>query len=227
MRFCLLGLRPAIDHGGVTHLRRSILACGLVLGLAGISTAAAAATGSNFGRASHGRSSARAKGHTAARSRTRMRMLRYWHRRIRTSRSGTRHWLQVMRGRPPQGHPRSLQSHPRRPLRSVSVGRLQELARQWRRREHTVWLKASHPPDLAAWLCIHRYEGSWADSGAPYWGGLQMNLSFQATYGGWLLRHKGTADHWSPLEQIWTAVRAWRVRGFSPWASTARACGNF
>ena len=30
-----------------------------------------------------------------------------------------------------------------------------------------------------------------------------MDLSFQQTYGGWLLSHKGTADHWSPLEQIW------------------------
>ena len=35
-----------------------------------------------------------------------------------------------------------------------------------------------------------------------------MDLSFQQTYGGWLFRHKGTADHWSPLEQIWVAVRA-------------------
>jgi hypothetical protein len=52
-----------------------------------------------------------------------------------------------------------------------------------------------------------------------------MDLSFQERYGGWLLRHKGTADHWSPLEQIWVAVRAARVRGFSPWPNTARYCG--
>ncbi len=32
-----------------------------------------------------------------------------------------------------------------------------------------------------------------------------MDLSFQQAYGGWLLHHKGTADHWSPLEQIWVA----------------------
>jgi len=74
-------------------------------------------------------------------------------------------------------------------------------------------------------MCIHRYEGSWTDGGGPYWGGLQMDYSFQATYGAWLLRHRGTADHWSPLEQIWVAVRAWRVRGFSPWPSTASYCG--
>ena len=98
-------------------------------------------------------------------------------------------------------------------------------ARIWRHREHAAWWRANHPPDFAGWLCIHHYEGSWTDAGGPYWGGLQMNLSFQATYGGWLLRHKGTADHWSPLEQVWVAVRASRVRGFSPWPNTAHYCG--
>jgi hypothetical protein len=76
-------------------------------------------------------------------------------------------------------------------------------------------------------MCIHHYEGSWTDSGGPYWGGLQMDLGFQSTYGGWLLRHKGTADHWSPMEQIWVAVRAARSRGFSPWPNTARYCGVY
>ena len=52
-----------------------------------------------------------------------------------------------------------------------------------------------------------------------------MDLSFQEEYGGWLLRTKGTADRWTPLEQIWVAVRAWRSRGFSPWPTTARECG--
>ena len=78
---------------------------------------------------------------------------------------------------------------------------------------------------MRGWLCIHHYEGSWSDTGSPYWGGLQMDYSFQSTYGGWLLRHKGTADHWSPLEQIWVAVRASHSRGFSPWPNTARYCG--
>ena len=77
------------------------------------------------------------------------------------------------------------------------------------------------PPHLANWLCIHRYEGSWPDPGAPYYGGLQMDLPFQQAYGAWLLRHKGTANHWTPLEQIWTAERARRARGFYPWPNTA------
>ena len=97
--------------------------------------------------------------------------------------------------------------------------------RFWRRHARYVRRLAVRPPHKRGWLCIHHFEGSWRDSGDPYWGGLQMDLSFQETYGGWLLQHKGTADHWSPLEQIWVAVRAWRVRGFSPWPNTAHYCG--
>ena len=37
----------------------------------------------------------------------------------------------------------------------------------------------------------------------------------------------GTANHWAPLAQIWAGVRAWRVRGFEPWANTAHACGVY
>ncbi len=154
---------------------------------------------------------------TAAHARTQTMV--YWARHVRSSRAGTRRWLTVIRGRPPRA------TAPTRSLEAHSLPRLRQLARSWHRREHLAWRRASHPPDLAAWLCIHRYEGSWLDASGPYWGGLQMDLSFQETYGGWLLRHRGTADHWSPLEQIWAAVRAWRVRGFTPWPATARYCG--
>jgi hypothetical protein len=135
-------------------------------------------------------------------------------------RADTQHWLTVMRGRPPASGSRSLAARP-------SLTRLRQLERRWRHRAHRTWWRATHPPAFRGWLCIHRYEGSWADSGSPYWGGLQMDLSFQQTYGGWLLRHKGTADHWSPLEQIWVAVRASHSRGFSPWPNTARDCGLY
>ena len=70
------------------------------------------------------------------------------------------------------------------------------------------------------------YEGAWSDSGSPYYGGLQMDISFQASYGGPLLATKGTAENWTPLEQMWVAERAYRSgRGFYPWPNTARACG--
>jgi hypothetical protein len=95
----------------------------------------------------------------------------------------------------------------------------------WRGRARLAHRRASNPPLLDAWMCIHRFEGAWNDPGAPYWGGLQMNMAFQAAYGRELLRSKGTADRWTPLEQIWVAIRAHRTRGFYPWPNTARACG--
>ena len=74
-------------------------------------------------------------------------------------------------------------------------------------------------------LCVHHYEGAWNDSGAPYYGGLQMDWNFQHTYGGWILRHHGTADHWRPVTQILVAYRGWKDRGWNPWPKTARLCG--
>jgi hypothetical protein len=142
-----------------------------------------------------------------------------WRRRIRRFRADVRHWVTVMRGRPPANVSRRLATR--------SLPRLRQLARRWHHRARRAWWHAKHPPELRDWLCIHRYEGSWSDPGSPYWGGLQMDLSFQETYGAWLLRHKGTAENWSPLEQIWVAVRASRTRGFSPWPSTARYCGVY
>ena len=98
--------------------------------------------------------------------------------------------------------------------------------RHWARKAYWARWHAHRPPHLGAWLCIHRYEGSWQDPYAPYYGGLQMDLSFQRQYASGLLRRKGTADHWTRFEQIWVAVRAYRAgRGFYPWPMTARYCG--
>ena len=86
--------------------------------------------------------------------------------------------------------------------------------------------QALSPPHKRQWLCIHRYEASWhAHTGNGYYGGLQMDLDFQRFYAAWLLREKGTADHWTPLEQMWVAERAHRDSGFWPWPNTARMCG--
>ena len=95
----------------------------------------------------------------------------------------------------------------------------------WKKRAKQAWRKAQRPPHYDEWLCIHHYEGSWVDPNAPYYGGLQMDESFQRTYGGRLLDEKGTADNWSPLEQMWVAERAHASgRGFYPWPNTARFC---
>ena len=96
----------------------------------------------------------------------------------------------------------------------------------WHHRAKRARRRAARPPHKAGWLCIHRYEGRWNDPDAPYYGGLQMDIGFQRTYGRHLLRRKGTADHWTPLEQMWVAERAHRSgRGYYPWPNTARACG--
>jgi hypothetical protein len=96
----------------------------------------------------------------------------------------------------------------------------------WRRLAARTKRRAQNPPHKREWLCIHRFEGAWSDPGAPYYGGLQMDIVFQRQYGRFLLRRKGTADHWSPREQMWTAEKALRAgRGFYPWPLTARWCG--
>jgi hypothetical protein len=113
-----------------------------------------------------------------------------------------------------------------RDLRTMRMADVEQAVELWRRRAARASAAAHHPPNLGAWLCIHRFEGSWTDGGAPYYGGLQMDVGFMSRYGGWLLRTKGTADHWTPLEQIWTAEKARRSgRGFWPWPNTARMCG--
>ena len=87
------------------------------------------------------------------------------------------------------------------------------------------WL-ATHPPHKRAWLCIHRFEGSWSDSGDPYWGGLQMDRGFMETYAPKELLRRGWANRWTPLEQMWVAERAHGSgRGYSPWPNTAHYCG--
>lgn len=86
---------------------------------------------------------------------------------------------------------------------------------------------------VRAFLCIHYNprtgsgEGSWtANTGNGYYGGLQMDYSFMRSYGARLLASKGTADRWTPAEQIAVAIAAYRSgRGFYPWPNTARACG--
>jgi hypothetical protein len=125
-----------------------------------------------------------------------------------------------------------LTQHPR-PTVSRTRGDFESLLRYrlwrqdaWRIRAERARFRAHHPPHLAEWRCIHRWEGSWTDPNSPYYGGLQMDLAFQRAYGPRLLRHKGTANHWAPYEQMWVAERALKAgRGFHPWPLTALRCG--
>jgi hypothetical protein len=111
-------------------------------------------------------------------------------------------------------------SHSAAPLSTLRALRF------WRRHARRMLRVAAHPPHKGAWLCIHRYEGSWSDSGDPYWGGLQMDRGFMRRYAPSLLRRRGWANRWTPLEQMWVAERAHRSgRGFYAWPNTARYCG--
>ncbi len=113
-----------------------------------------------------------------------------------------------------------------RKLGEMSIPDVKQAVELWQRRAEAARRAAQHPPHLAAWLCIHRYEGSWQDDGSPYYGGLQMDYGFMAHYGALLLRQKGPASNWSPLEQMWVAERAYAAgRGFYAWPNSARVCG--
>lgn len=111
-------------------------------------------------------------------------------------------------------------------------------ARLWKHKYIKAQKYAQNVPHKADWICIHSGhkggvsigssgEGSWtANTSNGYYGGLQMDLTFQRDYGGWLLRAKGTANNWTPLEQMWVAENARKNgRGFHPWSKTAHACG--
>jgi hypothetical protein len=132
-------------------------------------------------------------------------------------RRSTWRWQRVMSARPTP----TSRSHG---VRSLAYRRW--VLNLWRRRARRAHRKAHHPPHRAALVCIHRYEGSWHEGGAPYYGGLQMDVAFQRTYAPELFRRKGTADRWTPLEQIWAAERALRAgRSYWPWPNSARLCG--
>jgi hypothetical protein len=123
---------------------------------------------------------------------------------IQRLRHETWHWQRIM-GRPLT---RDLQNAPADPRPRLEL---------WRRVVVRVRHQAQNPPHKRAWLCIHHFEGAWHDPNAPYYGGLQMDVQFQRTYGWAVFRRKGTADHWTPLEQMWAAERAHRSgRGFYP-----------
>lgn len=81
----------------------------------------------------------------------------------------------------------------------------------------------------AVWDRLAQCEsgGNWSiNTGNGYYGGLQMDASFQSRYGADYVRRWGTADNWPTWAQLQAAVRAYRSgRGFYPWPNTARVCG--
>jgi len=140
-------------------------------------------------------------------------------RQIRQLRHMTWHWQSVM------GVAKTPARHGA--LKTSNAKYSRWVLKLWQKRATRVRRLAVSVPHRSQWLCIHRGEADWnAHTGNGYFGGLQMDLSFQRSYGRYLLRAKGTANHWSPNEQMWVAERAFKSgRGFYPWPNTARACG--
>lgn len=123
------------------------------------------------------------------------------------------HWRMVM-GKPP--------------VRELSDGGNVEAGLvKWRRQSNEILDAVREMVDINAFSCIHHYEGAWnANTGNGYYGGLQMDRKFQSLYGAYLVRTKGTANNWTPLEQMLVGQIAHDSgRGFYPWPNTARACG--
>ncbi len=116
--------------------------------------------------------------------------------------------------------------------RLSGVGYLAWSLRLWKKR-HARWQRfVQHPAHMKMWLCIHSREASWKDHAShnPHYGGLQMGWWFMQTYALKLLELQGTADHWTPLQQIWVAERAYaresysRAWLFGQWGATAPPC---
>lgn len=194
-----------------------IALAGAVILIAGSASAGLSGPGTTTGKINPTRVRDQQLSHFVGAARSRQHQMRWWQHRLEVCENNIQGWQRQMN--------KPLSHFPARVLAASSVNALAKRTRLCREQSRRVLARYRKPDDLRDWLCIHRYEGAWNDSGAPYWGGLQMSYGFQQTYGGWLLQRKGTADHWTPLEQIWTAVRAYRIRGFHPWPNTARACG--
>jgi len=83
-------------------------------------------------------------------------------------------------------------------------------------------------------LCIHSHEGAWnANTGNGYYGGLQMDSSFQRAYGYTYLNGSrinfmtlwGYAHNWPVWAQLQAGKNGYKDRGWRPWPNTARMCG--
>ena len=193
-----------------SHLVAALLA--LTVGLSAV-PAGAGAAGSAATKASGSANAPPVRAH-ADRSRTeRVRL----NRRVRKLQRKVWHQQRVMGIR----LSRESRAPNRDPLRKARF-KLAVWAKRAARTNHSYM----RPPHKGAWLCIHRGEGSWGSAtGNGYYGGLQMDLAFMRHYGAYLLRVKGTANRWSPLEQIWTGERGRRTQGWGAWPRASRACG--
>jgi hypothetical protein len=102
---------------------------------------------------------------------------------------------------------------------------------------HTFWLVRAHnyrvaiakrAPQYSVLSCIHGIEGSWTayNPAGPYYGGLQMSATFEVHWGSAAVAHWGDARHWPAGMQMAVGYRAVQQLGYTPWSSSAAACGH-
>jgi hypothetical protein len=116
----------------------------------------------------------------------------------------------------------------RRERYTVDVPTLEAMGARWHRRSHHYKLRLiRRAPVYAALACIHSYEGSWTaySPAGPYYGGYQMDPSFETTYGPDYVELWGDASSWPAAMQTAAAYKATRTVGYTPWPSSAAACG--
>jgi hypothetical protein len=120
-----------------------------------------------------------------------------------------------------------LHPHARERL-TVDIPTLEAMDARWHLRAHGYRLELRRrAPVYAALACIHSYEGSWwaYSPAGPYYGGYQMDPTFEAHYGADYLSLWGDASNWPAPMQTATAYRATLEVGYSPWPTSAAACG--
>ncbi len=123
---------------------------------------------------------------------------------------------------PPHGHAER---------RATTIPALVPILVRWEGRlAHYRAALARREPTLQGFACIHTYEGPWnavSDSDPTYYGGLQMDRTFEVDYGDDVLSSHGGRDAnvWSAHDQLMVAMRAYRTTGYTPWPNTAAACG--
>ncbi len=111
---------------------------------------------------------------------------------------------------------------------TTSISYLIWIRNTWRHRSAVYWRVLSRRAGVyRALLCIHRYEGSWTaySPAGPYYGGLQMDGSFEAHWGPRFLALFGDARHWPHGIQVAVGYRAVQALGYTPWPVTSQACG--
>lgn len=113
---------------------------------------------------------------------------------------------------------------------ATGLAYLRYLTGVWAKRYLVARQLAMNPPHRWLWMCIHSKEGNWNDPNAPYYGGLQMGHWFMDTYAAQLRQSLGTANNWSPLQQMWVAEKAFQREDYSrswlfrQWPNTAPPC---